>query len=182
MKMAVRIALLGALISTLWTPRVNAQGCAALTPASVANYTGSGSEAFEIDNEGMASAPLYFDLDGVPNATTGAFTGTMSTASSKPSYGTYYTANGTVTQVGTSGLSITFTYSVPNGPFIEDGMVSYTYTGSIVIADQTCDLFMAGTYTTTSTALIVGPFGTGFRTITSGPYPFSAKLVKYLEL
>jgi hypothetical protein len=165
----VRMALVGALWAAFGAPTVAAQSCIPLTLDTISTYLASGQSAFEIDDEGLTATPLYFDLIGQPNPTTGAFKGAISTAPQTPqTNASYYPLTGTLAQVGSSGLSISFTYS-------PQALTAYHYTGAIAVAGQSCNLFLAGVFTQTTT--VVSKFGVS-ATI-SGPYAFSAKLVVY---
>jgi len=155
-KMHIRAALLGALMVTLWMPKAKAQNCAPLTIASLSNYLPAGT-GFAFDDENfvpMASANVWFEVtDPATGSLTGAYGG--------------YAVSGTVSQVGTSGLSVSFTYSTGPSQW-------YSYTGAIAIADQSCDIFIAGTYTVNFSVFRPGrpPI---ILHLTAGPYPFSGK-------
>lgn len=95
----------------------------------------------------------------------------MSNTPQAPS-GTYYQVSGILSQIGTSGLALTFSYS-PLGV-----SETHNYSGAISVADQACNLLIAGTHTVTSIFLVPGPT-ISYRTITSGPLPFSGKMVNY---
>ena len=171
----ISMALLGTFMTTWWMPDAAAQSCQPLTIASLPSYLPAPFTGFVLDDEGFASSgpassapPLLFlnNLE-VTNPATGAFTGYIGPLDNPLEY----PANGTLTQIGTSGLSITFGYAL--SPVVE--ATRYSYTGAIAVEKgtyQACALFMAGTYTESGYLLTMRGFG-GF--VTSGPYPFSGQ-------
>ena len=128
---------------------------------------------FFIDDEGFVTGSQTPAVAlSVANSSTGALAITFEPLG--PWNSTSYTGSGTASETaGTSSVSVTFTYGYLT-PAHEP--VSYAYTGAIAIADQSCDIVMAGTYTQTVMLPTLIDGFLGFRSITTGPYPFSAKL------
>jgi hypothetical protein len=168
----IRGALLGTLITTWERPYAAAQDCQPLTIASLPSYLPYTTDGFLFDDEGLASSAseLFLNTIEVTNPATGAFTGNIGTLNAPSEY----QVSGTLTQVGTSGLGITFGYAL--APIIE--ATRYTYTGAIAVetaasSGETCVLSIGGIYTETGMLLQLKG---GIITVTSGPYPFSGKL------
>lgn len=161
-KLALRASLFLAAVLFLCTSKVDAQSC---TPLTLSNFPANTS--FQIDDEEQLSGTnIQFLLIATINETTGAFTGYFGPAS------TSYSVSGTLTQVGSNGLSITFRYAVG------EGIVNvYTYTGAIATVGSGCGTFVAGTYDIT-TILFESPIS--YRVLgTSGPFPFSGTAYKF---
>jgi hypothetical protein len=175
------VALVSSVAGTLGINQAASAACLPLTVANVSSSLANGQLAFKIGDEGFTSTPFYFDLMGQPNVSTGAFSGTMSESPWEPAPGkVFYPVEGTVTQVGTNGLGINFTFTTsPLSILLGE---TYTYSGAIAIEDAQCDVLMAGVYTTTTYTLSSpSRFGISIPTAhTSGPFPFSATLVGYV--
>jgi hypothetical protein len=172
-KPLVRVAVLSALMVTLWIPKVQAQSCTPLTISSLAtSYNVLSPFSFNFDDEGFVSSGSNLRFASL-NENTGTFIGSF--AVPVPGDIDSYEVNGTVVQVGSSGLTITFSYS-PAVPLL----TTYNYTGAIALADSSCDVFIAGTYTTTSLVPVPG-IRRSFRSIVAGPFPFSGKLQPIFE-
>lgn len=161
----VKTLLATALLGTSAAASAGCNAIPALTISALQNtYVG---QLFLLENEGQAmgtlnlqQVPPYLQLNSVTDQ--GAISGIFLTGGQQQTY----TISGTVTQVGTDGLSITFSYNT--SPTTTEGG-GYTYTGALQLSSN-CDLYMAGTYT----ELVVmhsAKFGYLFENI--GPFPFS---------
>jgi hypothetical protein len=146
--------------------------CPNLTPADLMSSLSAGTMAFKLDDEGYAATPLYLDLLQV--AANGTVSGTISTSSVAPSSGVFYQISGTVSGAGT--LAISFTYATGSSRLLDP---SYSYSGAITFADQSCDQFIAGTYTSTSYRWVDVAGRLELLGVTAGPFPFSGKVVGY---
>jgi hypothetical protein len=162
------------LVGVIGAIHVEAENCQPLTVADLTqDYLLTGVSAFQFENTG---ASQYLKLNAVPNATTGAFTGTISTNAPGDFYGTapVYAVSGTLAQSSTE-LSVAFTYS--------DGVYTYNYKGLIGVGVG-CNAFIAGAYT--ATRYLLGPpippsKLPSFESITTGPFPLDAIVIYYIS-
>jgi hypothetical protein len=144
----------------------SASACESLTPALI---TGN-DQRFYLDDEGYAATPWNLQLEQV--SASGGITGDMTT---NVYGGTQYPVNGSVSGTGT--LEISFSYNVGGIVELIGSGTTYSYTGAIDYADSACDVFIAGTYTSTYFTTEETRFGTFLVPHTSAPMPFSGLLL-----
>ncbi|HTV96330.1 MAG TPA: hypothetical protein VME42_10000 [Steroidobacteraceae bacterium] len=125
---------------------------------------------YSFDDEGFAAKPWDLQIQAV--AANGSITGTATTYLYG---GTEYPVSGTVTGSGT--LEIAFTFAVGGSPELPFEGISYSYKGAMEYVDSECDLFVAGTYTSTYDTFEVDKYGILVPVAhTSAPMPFSGLL------
>ncbi|HTV96329.1 MAG TPA: hypothetical protein VME42_09995 [Steroidobacteraceae bacterium] len=171
------VALIGAPVALALCLGIQAaSACPTLTTSILQEYMAQGQIAFALDDEGKANTPWYFDLTQV--ASSGAITGTMSTSPDTPNGSApFYPVSGTAS--GSGSITVSFTYSTGSPDLIGFGAY-YAYTGAIMFADTSCDLLIAGTYTTTTYTYEQTRFGVLPVAHTSPATPFSGKPVGYV--
>jgi len=143
----------------------SAGSCIDFPALTISTFQFFQSQAFLLEDEEQATGtakgtPPYFMLESI--TAQGAISGFLVTAGQQE-----YAFSGTVTQVGSDGLAISFSYDTnPTKPALG---ASYTYSGAMQLTSN-CDVYVAGTFMESyMMPTVKGPV----LRVTTGPYPFS---------